>query len=255
MEVLVCVKRVPAPGARIALTADQRAIDTTHLGFTISPHEECAVEEAVRLVERFGGHVTVLTVGPPQADEQLRDAIALGADEGVRVIADPEPADPEAIASALLEAIRTMRDEGRDFDLLLFGQESADAGNAQVGIRVAVGLDLPVVCGVQGLDLGGDGTVGLRRRTGEGEERYELVLPAVVAVKEGLNLPRYPALRGRMRARKASVRTLVVTAAVGGLEMLRLSIPPDRQADTRILGHGAEAAPAVVDVLERHGVI
>src|SRR6201986_2314419 len=79
MEILVCVKRVRTVGGVITLTADQRAIDTNTSGFTISPHEECAVEEAVRLVERFGGSVTVVSLGPAAAEEQLRACLALGA--------------------------------------------------------------------------------------------------------------------------------------------------------------------------------
>ena len=82
MEVLVCVKRVPATGGRIVLTADGQEIDTKFLGFTVSPHEECAAEEAVRIVEAQGGSSTVLTLGPAEAEEQLRDAMAIGIDRG-----------------------------------------------------------------------------------------------------------------------------------------------------------------------------
>ena len=85
MDVLVCVKRVPAVGSEILLTADATAIDTRHLGFTIGPHEECAVEEAVRIAERTGGAAGVLTVGPPETEEQLRYALSMGADHAVRV--------------------------------------------------------------------------------------------------------------------------------------------------------------------------
>ena len=82
MKILVCVKRVPLTGGKIVLTADEQAIETRHLGFTISPHEECGVEEAVRLVEQHGGESVVLTLGPAEAEEQLRDAMAIGADRG-----------------------------------------------------------------------------------------------------------------------------------------------------------------------------
>ena len=106
MNVLVCVKRVPLTGGKIVLTADERAIETRHLGFTISPHEECGVEEAVRIVEAGGGSVTVLTLGPPEAEEQLRDAMAIGADRAILLETDGADWDPEATAAALVEAIQ-----------------------------------------------------------------------------------------------------------------------------------------------------
>ena len=105
MDVLVCVKRVPAVGAEILLTADATAIDTRHLGFTIGPHEECAVEEAVRIAERTGGSAGVLTVGPPETEEQLRYALSMGADHAVRVDTPETDPDPEATAAAVTGAL------------------------------------------------------------------------------------------------------------------------------------------------------
>ena len=254
MEILVCVKRVPAPGARIILTDDARAIETRHLGFTVSPHEECAVEEAVRQVEQHGGRVTVMTMGPPEAEEQLRDAIAMGAEAGVLVDVGTTEADPQATAAALSQAVGALRGEGTTFDLVLFGDESADAGNAQVSIRVAHALDLPIVTGVKGLEINGS-VATLRRDTDDGYERYEVPMPAAVSVKEGINLPRYPALKGRMRARKAVMRRISATVEPGGLELVALHHAPTVDAPTEILGYGADAAVAVVDVLERQGVL
>ncbi len=113
VRVLVCVKRVPAPGARIALTADGQDIDTKNLGFTTSPHEECAVEEAIRLVEAHGGSTTVLTVGPPAADEQLRYALSVGAGAAVLVTTDGPDPDAQATARALVRAIGALEAAGR----------------------------------------------------------------------------------------------------------------------------------------------
>ncbi|WP_199431974.1 electron transfer flavoprotein subunit beta/FixA family protein [Qaidamihabitans albus] len=253
MEILVCVKRVPAPGAKVPLSADSREIDTRHLGFTIGPHEECAVEEAVRLVAGHGGQVTVLAVGPPEAEEQLRYALAMGADRGVLVETGPAELDPEATAAAIAQAVHTVTDGAPPFDLVLFGDSSADAGHYQVGIRVAAELGLPIVGGIKGIEVG-DG-LRLRREVPDGAELYELPLPAAAAVREGLNLPRYPNLPGRLRARKASLRTIAFEPPVGGLRKLRLRQPADDRAETVLLGQGAAAAPAVVDVLEELGVV
>src|SRR6201986_2625371 len=133
MKILVCVKRVPTVGGSITLTADRRAIDTKAAGFTISPHEECAVEEAVRLVERFGGSVTVTSLGPVGAEEQLRACLALGATEAVlRETADGADTGPIATAAALHTGAAS-----RPFDLVLLGNEASDTGGYQVGIRLA----------------------------------------------------------------------------------------------------------------------
>ncbi|MEP7359521.1 MAG: electron transfer flavoprotein beta subunit/FixA family protein, partial [Anaerolineales bacterium] len=135
MNILVCVKRVPATGAKISLTADEQDIDTRYLGFTISPHEECAVEEAVRLIEAKGGSSVVLTLGPDAAAEQLRDAMALGMDRGLLLETDGRDWDAGATAAAIVDAVRAEQAAGTQFDLILFGNESADSGGYQVGVR------------------------------------------------------------------------------------------------------------------------
>jgi electron transfer flavoprotein beta subunit len=249
MDVLVCVKRVPAVGSEILLTPDATAIDTRHLGFTIGPHEECAVEEAVRIAERTGGSAGVLTVGPPEADEQLRYAMSMGADHAVRVDAPSADPGPETTAEAITAALHELR-----YDLVLFGEASADAGHAQVGFRVACALRRPVVGGVKGIELEGD-RVTLRCEAPEGVEVHEAPLPAVAAVLEGLNLPRYPTIKGRLRAKKATVRVIDPALATGGLRTLRLRHRPEARAQTVVLGRGAAAAPAVVDVLADLGMV
>src|SRR5258708_37909417 len=106
MKILVCVKRVPFTGGKMVLAEDSMALETRHLGFTISPHEECGVEEAVRLVEAHGGESVVLTLGPAEAEEQLRDCMAIGADRAIHLVTRDEEWDPQATAGALLDAIR-----------------------------------------------------------------------------------------------------------------------------------------------------
>jgi electron transfer flavoprotein beta subunit len=256
MDVLVCVKRVPATGAKIPLTSDGADVDTRNLGFTIGPHEECAVEEAARITERHGGTATVLAVGPQDAEEQLRYAISMGAHGGVLVRTRPAETDPQATAAAITDAVRTLQAEGRHFDLLLFGNESADSGNYQVGIRVAHDLGLPILGGIKGIELDPDGgRATLRRSVPDGVEVYDAPLPAAVGVKEGINLPRYPTLKGRLRAKKTEIRTIDPELTPGGLRKVRLRPPPEAQRETVVLGHGGAAAGPVVDVLAELGVM
>lgn len=254
MRVLVCIKRVPAPGARINVTADGRAVDTAHLGFAMSPHEECAVEEAVRIVERTGGTATVLTVGPAESEEQLRYAVSLGVERAALVETDGSDWDPQRTAAAIVDAIRALEQSDGVFDLILFGNESADAGGYQVGARVAFALGRPMVNGVKGIDLG-EGSARLRKPFDGGFEVYEPPLPAVVGVKEGINLPRYPTLKGRLASKKAELRRIPSAAAPGGQRMVRFLPPRELVTETVMLGEGPAAAPRVVEVLRDLGLL
>jgi electron transfer flavoprotein beta subunit len=254
MEVLVCVKRVPAAGGRLTITADEQEIDARFLGFTVSPHEECAVEEAVRLIESHGGSSTVLTLGPEAAIEQLRDAMALGIDRAILLETDGREWDPGATASAIVDTIRAKEGSGAAFDLVLFGNEAADTGDYQVGIRVAHALGLPCITGVKALRIEG-GMATAEREAPAGREVYEVPLPAVISVKEGINLPRYPSLPGRIRARKREVERAGPLVRDGGLRKIRLVLPPEQASHVQVLGHGPEAAPAVVEVLRGLGLV
>ncbi len=254
MRILVCVKRVPAPGARINIAADGQAVDTAFLGFTMSPHEECAVEEAVQLVERHGGEATVLTLGPSEADEQLRYAASLGVARAVLLPITGPDWDPQRTASAITAAITDLEAADGAFDLILFGNESADSGGFQVGIRVAHALGRPMVNGIKGIDVDGD-TLRARREADVGVEVYEVPMPAVLGVKEGINLPRYPTLKGRLASKKVDVAQVVPQAEAGGQQMVRLLPAAEQVSATVILGRGPDAAAAVVDMLQEIGVL
>lgn len=255
MEILVCVKRVPATGGRIVLTPDALDIDTRYLGFTVSPHEECAVEEAVRIVEAQGGSTTVLTLGPVVAEEQLRDAMAVGIDRAVLLETDGREFDPMATSAAIVEAARAQEAADGPFDLILFGNEAADTGDFQVGIRVAVALDRPIVTGIKSLTVGDKSVVARREAPGGGWETYELPLPAVVSVKEGLNLPRYPSVPGRLRAKRKEIERVAPAWTQTGTRKLGLRLPAEEGTPVEILGQGTDAAPTVVDLLVRLGVL
>ena len=253
LRILVCVKRVPMTGGRIVLTADERAIDTRHLGFTISPHEECGVEEAVRMVEANGGESVVLTLGPPEAVEQLRDAMALGVDRAIHLETGGEEWDPEATAAAITAAIRAEEATAARFDLVVFGNESADAAGYQVGARVARALDRPCVTGLKRVQLEGS-RVRCEQEVDGGRDVYVVPLPAVLTVKEGLNLPRYPSVPGRMRAKRRPVAASAPARSAPRLEMVRLVVPAGRGRRAEVLGKGPIAAPAVAELLHQLGL-
>jgi len=250
MNILVGIKRVPATAGQITLTPDGQEIDTRYLGFTVSPHEECAVEEAVRLIEKHGGSSTVLTLGPEAAIDQLRDAMALGIERALLLETDGREWDPVATSSAIVEAIEAERDAGRSYDLLMFGNESADSAGYQVGVRVADALDLPCVTGIKALEIT-DGRAMVRRQTESGWEVADVPLPAVLTVKEGINLPRYPSLPGRLKAKKKDIERIKPEWRDGGLEKVRLKLPIQAAHSVEILGKNGDAGVQVVALLQR----
>ena len=244
MNILVCVKRVPITGGKMVLTADEQALETRHLGFTISPHEECAVEEAVRIVEAGGEGV-----GRPDARTARRRSRCamhgVGADghhlktDGTDARAGDERGD------------RRCSQRAGPFDLILFGNESADSGTTR-WIRVAYALELPVVTGLKAIEVQGD-KVRCERDVGGARDVYEVPMPAVLTALEGLNLPRYPSVPGRLRAKSKPLAVVEPARPESKLEKLGLIVPEDRASggDPR---HGPDAAPKVVEVMQQLGV-
>ena len=245
---------MPAPGARINVTEDGFEVDSTHLGFTTSPHEECAVEEAVQIAETHDGEVTVITLGPEAAEEQLRYAASVGVNNLVLLPIDEPDWDPQKTANALTKAIIGIEASEGVFDLILFGNESANSGGFQVGIRVAHRLERPMENGIKNIEIS-DNEVEAHREIDGGFEVYKLPLPAALGVKEGINLPRYPTMKGRLASKKAELRTLEFSAENGSQQRNKLHRPEEQVSETVILGNGPEAAPAIVDLLEELGVL
>lgn len=251
MDVLVCLKRVVLAGSTFVLTPDSRDIDTKHLGFGISPHEENAVEAGVQLVEQMGGSLTLLTLGPTDAEEQLRSQLAIGATRGILLETEGEDWDPQATAAALVDAIKA---EETNFDLLIFGAESADSAGYQIHIRVAHALGRPIVTNVKSMRIE-NGIAHCERVVGTTRELYEVPLPAVITVRDGLNIPRYPSVPGRIQARKKPIDHKKPTPRVPKLEKVSLSVAPSNTAGAQILGNGPEAVPALVEVLKTIGIL
>ncbi len=259
MNILVCIKRVPMTGSRIRLTEDEQMIDTKNLRFWMSPHEECALEEAVRIAKARtdAGEeciTKVLTLGPADAADQLKHGMAMGIQDGILIETDGSDWDPMATSKALVEAIEAEKAAGVEYDLILFGNESADSGGFQVGMRVAHKLGMPAVTGIKDLEFA-DGKAIAKRETTAGFDIYEVPLPAIVAVKEGLNLPRYPSVPGRLKAKRKKIPTMTLENRPGGPDKVRLKNPPATEIQTEMLGEGAAAASRIVDILEELGAI
>ncbi len=250
-NVLVCVKRVPDVSGEFALTDDEQSVDARHLGWTVSPHEECAVELATQIAGATGGEATVVSVGSDDSVEQLRDAIAVGCTRAVLVEADLAPLGPVDVARAIADVVRTHEAAGTTYDVILLGNDAADTGDFQVPVRLAYALERPVVTGISTVAVEGDTVVA----RGDGPEVFELPMPVVVAVMEGGVTPRYPSIPGRMKAKKATIETVAFEGSPVGSGRVRLKLPEVEASSVRILGTGADAAPAVVDVIEELGVL
>jgi electron transfer flavoprotein beta subunit len=247
-DVLVCIKRVPDAAGEVLLTADEQALDARFVGFTVSAHENCAVELAVRI-----GTATVLSLGPADTVEQLRGALGVGASAAVLIEADPTGYGPADIAREIAAVVKAHEAEGKTYDLILLGNDAADTGDFQVGIRLAYELGRPVVNGVRTVEVA-DGVATARGDGIDGVETYAVPLPAVVTVLEGGVEPRYPTITGRMKAKKTPIETVAPRQEPRGSGRVRLTLPPAQPSTVDVLGEGPDAAAAVVDLLQRLGV-
>jgi electron transfer flavoprotein beta subunit len=253
MNIVVFVKRVPDTESRVRPTADATAVVEEGLNFVISPNDEYAVEEALRLREAKGGTVTIVSVGPDEASATLKKCLAMGADEAV-LVKDPIKETYDGLRTARIIA-KTVEARFPGFDLLLFGKSSVGADNALVPSMVAEMLGLPQANVVTKLTIEGTGGEAVREIEGAAE-RVVFSLPAVVSAPKGLNEPRYETLKGIMAAKKkvipvVSLEELGLGGEAAGpqVEIVRIELPPARQAGRIIPGTPEEAAKALAGLL------
>ncbi len=243
MKIAVCLKRVPDTEMRFGIAPDGKSVDATGLKFEISTFDEYAVEAALQLNEAHPpGEVTVVGLGPDALGEQLRRALAMGADRAMHLTVDEPPFDALAIATALAAELK---DGG--FDLILFGRNATDTGTGAVGSMTAELLGLPCVTAVSHLEI--QGSEGTARRELEGATAtVAFSLPAVLTIDEGIARPRIAGLKGIMAAKKKPMD--VRPASLGPVTVVvdRLALPPERQAG-RIVGEGPDAVPELVRLL------
>jgi electron transfer flavoprotein beta subunit len=244
VKIAVCIKRVPVMEVKFAVGKDGASVDETGLKYDINDFDLWAVEAGLQLKEKAGtGEVTVISLGPDAAQEQIRKAISMGADRGVLLKADRIPADGIAIAQALAAELR-----GGGYDVILFGKISIDSSNQVVGPMVAELLDMPCVTGISKLEIAnGRGTA---HRALEGAlEVMEFPLPVVLTVDEGLNKERLPSLKGIMAAKKKPLDVKPAQLPESRVRISKMELPPERGAG-RIVGEGAAAVPELVRLLQ-----
>jgi len=252
-NVLVCVKRVPDFSGEVLLTEDAQSADARFVGFTMSNHDACAVELAVQLATATDGQATVLSIGSADAVEQLRSALGVGCAAAVLVEADPVALGPADVAHEIARVVADHEAAGTAYGLVLLGNDAADSGDFQVGIRLGHELGRPVVTGAKTISLDGD-TAQLRADGPDGQESYSVPLPTVATVMEGGVEPRYPTITGRMKAKKIEIETRSPSRDAVGSGRVKLTLPPPTPSSAEVLGEGPETAKVVVDLLQKLGV-
>ena len=256
MNIYVCIKQVPDTETKIKLTGDNNWIDTAGVKWIMSPYDEFAVEEALRLREKNpGSTVTVLSAGPARVVETIRTALAMGADNGVHVEI-PETADNNYTAKALAGALK----KEAKVDIVFAGKEAIDDGASQVSQLTAEYFGIPVVTVVLNVEYSATSVKCKREIEGGSFEMVETSLPALIAAQKGMNEPRYASLPNIMKAKKKEVKALKA-ADVGvsdGDQKIRFKnfqLPPAKQAGKKIAGDAAAQAKELVKLLHEEAKV
>jgi electron transfer flavoprotein beta subunit len=247
MKVVVCVNHVPDTETKIKVAPDNLSIDKTGVNYMMSPYDEIAVEEGLRIRDKLKGEVIAVSLGGEQNKETLRKALAMGVDKVV-LLKDDAMRDSFGVAQGLAEEIKTIAP-----DVILFGKQSIDFDDAQVGTMVAEMLGLPSVAVVVKMDIQ-EGKVVCQREIEGGHETVETKLPAVFLAQKGLNEPRYPTLKGIMAAKSKPIDVKPAAPAEVRVETLQLRKPPAKNPG-RIVGTDKSAVPELIRLLHEEAKV
>lgn len=247
MKLVVCVNHVPDTETKVKVGTDGKTIEKSGVNFIINPYDEFAVEECLRLREKFGGEVVVLSLGGDSHKETLRKALAMGADKAV-LLKDDSVRDSFSVARALADCIKGMIP-----DVVFFGKQSIDSDDAAVGGMVAEMLGWPSVSVVVKLEIN-DGLVLAEREIEGGHEKVETKLPVVLAAQKGLNEPRYPSLKGIMAAKSKPIEEQKAGSPGNKTEIIGMRKPPSKSAG-KIVGTDAGAVPELVRLLHEEAKV
>ncbi len=243
MKILVALKQVPDTETKIKVAADGRSLDPADVKWIISPYDEYALEEAIRIKEAKGAEVIALSVGGDSVKEVLKNALALGADSAVLLRGDGQ-GDPFAVAQMIAAYAK---DKG--FDLILCGNKGIGGDNAAVGPMLAELLGVAQTNVIVKLELG-EGTFRAEREIEGGSEIVEGALPAVITAQKGLNEPRYASLKGIMAAKKKTIEEIEAAPVTAGAQISALTLPPERPAGRNLEGDPAAQAGSLLQALK-----
>jgi electron transfer flavoprotein beta subunit len=247
MNIVVCVNHVPDTETKVKVGPDGVSIDRAGVNYMLNPYDEFAIEEALKLKEKFGGEVTVMSLGADSHKETLRKALAMGVGKAV-LLKDDAPRDSFGVARGLAEELKTMAP-----DVIFFGKQSIDYDDAQVGTLVAELLGLPSVAVVVKLTVS-DGKAVCEREIEGGHEVVETKLPAVFLAQKGLNEPRYPSLKGIMAAKSKPITEKPAVAAEIRVETVSMSRPQAKGAG-KIVGNDKEAVGELIRLLREEAKV
>jgi electron transfer flavoprotein beta subunit len=248
MKIAVCINHVPDTETKIKVAPDNISIDRTGVNYMLSPYDEFALEEALRLRERFKGEVTAVSLGGDPHRDTLRKALAMGVDRALLLKEDGER-DSFGVASGLAEELKTMSP-----DIVLFGKQSIDYDNAQVGTLVAALLGIPSVSVVVRMEVRDDGTVSCDREIEGGHETVQTKLPAVFTAQKGLNEPRYPSLKGIMAAKNKPIEARPAAAVPARVVTVLMRRPPAKTPG-RVVGTDKSAVPELIRLLHEEAKV
>jgi len=260
MEIVVCIKQVPDT-TEVRINPETNTLIREGVPSIINPMDENAVEEALRLKDKHGGKVTVITMGPPQAIDALKQTVAMGVDE-VFLISDRAFAgsDTWATSYTLAQAIKKL---GK-FDLILCGKQAIDGDTAQVGPGIAEWLNLPQVTFAVKIEVEGQ-SAKVERMLEESNEVNEIPFPCVITVVKQINEPRVPSLKGLMRAKKLEVKTLSAADIEANLDftglkgsptrVVKIFAPPQKGGGEMLLGTADETVNALLARLQERKLV
>jgi electron transfer flavoprotein beta subunit len=247
MNIAICVSNVPDTATKVKIGPDGKSIDPAGVTYIINPYDEFAVEEALKSKDKFGGDITVISLGGDANKETIRKALAMGADKGI-LLKDESVKDSYAIASALAAELKS-----QNFDIIFFGKQSVDYDNAIVGQLTAELLGFNCVTVVVDLKIENNKIVAEREIEG-GREVVETELPVVITAQKGLNEPRYASLKGIMAAKKKIIEEKPALQTDNLTEVFSMAKPPDKQPG-RILGTDSSAVSELVKLLHEEAKV
>ena len=248
MNIAVCVKQVPDTETKIKISGDKKSIIEDDINFILNPYDEFGVEEALKVAEKEGGEVTIISLGPDRVTSAIRSALAMGATKAIHIKVDSNPNDPGAIADALVQVLK----EG-NYDLIFTGKQAIDDDHTQMASLLAEKLDIPAINTVVKLDVSGS-SVKAEREIEGAHEVIECSTPCIVSAQRGLNEPRYASLKGIMAAKKVQIEAKDVSVGNDQIEIVEYNYPPEKSAG-KIVGDSADAVPELLRLLNEEAKV